>query len=59
MKKILMTLVAAVIAVSASAQVYVGGSLGIGEARQKAVVVEAAYCTALAPAPSAGRSLPA
>ena len=30
MKKVFMTLVAAVMAVSASAQVYVGGGVGIG-----------------------------
>ena len=35
MKKILMTMVAAVIAVSASAQVYVGGTLGIGVSKVK------------------------
>ena len=35
MKKILMTMVAAVIAVSASAQVYLGGTLGIGVSKVK------------------------
>ena len=35
MKKILMTMVAAFIAVSASAQVFVGGSLGIGVSKAK------------------------
>ena len=35
MKKILMTMVAAVIAVSASAQVYLGGSIGVGVSKVK------------------------
>ena len=33
MKKVMMTLVAAMITVAASAQVYVGGSLGIGSVK--------------------------